>query len=221
MASRISATKWPTPERAPISGVTSRATSSGPGPESVIGAGAPKTVPEDPVSGHPLAPVLQRVAQGLVERNGRFPAGAVPELLRVADQELHVGGPHPLRHRPDLDVDLGHRQQDVEHPLDRQRLAPPDVVDLAGLALEGRLPVGLHGVPHVVEVAAGLQVAHLEDGGLPAGLDEGDLLGEVGRDEDVAPPGASWLKARVRTVRSPKLRCYRQPSLSWVTFDTA
>ena len=33
--------------------------------------------------------------------------------------------------------------------------------------------------------------------------------------------GPSWLKARVRTVRSPKLWWYCQPSMSWVTLDTA
>src|SRR5437899_9161826 len=105
MASRISATKCPTPERAPMSGVTSRATSSGPGPEPVTSG----SLSERTASGHPLAPVLQRVAQGLVERDGRFPAGALPELRRVAQQQLDVGGPPPFPHRPHLDVDLGQR----------------------------------------------------------------------------------------------------------------
>src|SRR5258705_9388234 len=136
MASRISATKWPTPERAPMSGVTSRATPSGPGPGSVTGRGT-GTRPETSGSGHPLAPVLQRVAQGLVERDGRLPARAGVELGRVAEEQLDVGRAHPLGHRPNLDVDLGQRQQDVEHPLDRQGLAPPDVVDVARFALEG------------------------------------------------------------------------------------
>src|SRR2546422_5296542 len=102
MASRISATKWPTPERGPTSGVTSRATWS--------------------VASDPIAPVLQAVPQRLLEGDGRFPTGTLLELGRVAHQQLDVGRPHALGHGPHLDVDLGHRQEHVEHAPDRQGL---------------------------------------------------------------------------------------------------
>src|SRR2546428_9043955 len=99
MASRISATKWPTPERGPTSGVTSRATWS--------------------VASDPIAPVLQTVPQRLLEGDDRLPAGALLELGRVAHQQFDVGRAHALGHGPHLDAHLAHREEQVEHLPDR------------------------------------------------------------------------------------------------------
>src|SRR5262249_54374853 len=42
-----------------------------------------------------LAPVLEEVLEGHLERDRGFPAGDAPELRVVSDEERHVGGPHP------------------------------------------------------------------------------------------------------------------------------
>src|SRR5262249_36536744 len=45
---------------------------------------------------HALAPVLEEVLEGHLERDGGLPAGDAPKLRVVADEECHVGGSHPV-----------------------------------------------------------------------------------------------------------------------------
>ena len=62
-----------------------------------------------------LAPVVEQVAQRLLERDARLPAGVGPELRAVADQDLDVGGAQALGIDLDPDLDVGEREQAVEH----------------------------------------------------------------------------------------------------------
>ena len=81
-------------------------------------------------------------------------------------------------------------EEDVQHLLRGVPAARADVVDLSRLpALEGQ-PVRPHHVAHVREVADRLEIAHVDDGLAEPFSISATWRGEVGRDEDLAAPGA-------------------------------
>src|SRR5262252_7334 len=57
------------------------------------------------------APVVEHVAQRLLERDRRRPAGGLRELRVVAEQHRHVAGPQARRVLAHLDLRLAHPQQ--------------------------------------------------------------------------------------------------------------
>src|SRR5688572_18682298 len=61
-----------------------------------------------------MTPVVQQVAQRLVERDARLPAGVSLELGGVADQDFDVRRAEPLGIDLDLDLDAGERDQPIE-----------------------------------------------------------------------------------------------------------
>src|SRR6185436_12149247 len=89
----------------------------------------------------PRAPVLQHVAQRLLERDRGLPAGHAHELGVVADQHRDVAGTEPSRILAHLDFRFRHAEQHVEHLADAPRLAARDVVRLPRLALLEGQPV--------------------------------------------------------------------------------
>src|SRR5216683_2141482 len=165
-------------------------------------------------------PVVQGVAQGAVERDGRLPSGEPAEFGGVAPICADLHGVRPGRIDLDRDRDAAHGQQELDHLAQRGGLAGAQVIDLARTPLLDGQAVGPHHVPHVGEVAAGIQVADAEGWGLPTGLHAGHCRAKLGMANVGSWRGPVWLKGRTRTTGNPRLRKYWRPSRSCPTFDT-
>src|SRR6266516_774598 len=151
------------------------------------------------------APVLEHVAQRLLEGDGGVPPGGLHEFRMVAEEDRHVAGAEPRRVLAHLDLRLGHPEQQVEHLADAPGAPAAQVVDLAALALLERQPVAAHDVAHVGEVALGLEVADRQHRRLAALLDVGDLLGEVrGHEHRPAPRPLVVEPAGAHAVHLPR-----------------
>ena len=143
------------------------------------------------------------------------PAGGGVEAGAVAAQLGQVGRPDPGRVDDDLEVDAGQGHQAPGHLLDAHRLAPAHVVDLARAPRLQQGPVGPDHVADVGDVAAGVQVAGLEDPGArprprppPAGPAPAPRSPGAG-------PGPVWLNGRARMTSSPS------PSQAWRPISSA
>src|SRR6266542_4002174 len=113
-----------------------------------------------------------------------------PGALAPVAQEVHdVGRAQPGRVDLDRDaLDRGLLEEEIQHLLDGPRAARAEIVHFAWLSLLQQQPVAADDVAHVGIVAPRLEIAHVDDGLPEAGLDLGDLLGEVGGHEDIAAP---------------------------------
>src|SRR2546427_8252890 len=134
-----------------------------------------------------LTPVPEQIAQRLLERDARLPA-QLGQPAAIPDQHRHVRGPEArgVFADPDGRVD-GLAEEEIEDFLDRPPATRAEVVARPGVARLEEQPVPAHDVAHVRVVADRLEVADEDRRLTPAGLDLGDLPGEVRRDEDVAP----------------------------------
>src|SRR5215831_10898876 len=150
-----------------------------------LGAGAPYALP----------PVVEQIAQRLLEGNVRSPPRGPLDLARIADEQGHVGGAHAVG--PGLDGHGGGARgldEKVQDFADGPRLARAQIVNLSRFAALQEGPVAPHDVAHVGEVSPRLEVAHLDDR-LPASrLDLRHLAGEVRRREDLAAARAAVIE---------------------------
>src|SRR5262249_4108448 len=117
----------------------------------------PCLMPRPPRS--PGAPVLQHVAQRVLERDRGLPAGRGHELRVVSEQDLHVGRTQAGRILLHLDLRLRLGEQHVERLADGPAAAAADVVDLARITLLQGQHVAPHHVPDVGEIALRVEVA--------------------------------------------------------------
>src|SRR5262245_59946799 len=105
-----------------------------------------------------LSPVLEQILERDLESDRRLPARGHVELRAVAEEERDVGRAHPGGILPHLHLHPGELEEDLQHLARRVAPARADVVDLAGRALLEGEPVRAHHVPHVREVADGLEI---------------------------------------------------------------
>src|SRR5262249_27752445 len=125
------------------------------------------------------APVVERVLEALVERDGGRPAGERPEPARVPDQRGDVDGAYALGDLPHLNRARGEREEALDPLRDRGGGAGGGVVGPAGLAPAQQEPVRADHVAHVGEVPPRRGGADLEDRVRAPSLDLGDLAADV------------------------------------------
>src|SRR6267154_2183939 len=140
-------------------------------------------------------PGLQEILERGLERNDGLPPGRLLESPGVPEQDGHVRGTHAGRVLLHLHLGLREAEEVIQHRADGPVLARADVVDLAGLALLEREPVGPHHVAHVGEIAAGLEIADPDHRRAATLLDVGDLLREIRADEHRAAARALVVEA--------------------------
>src|SRR5262249_49321294 len=135
-----------------------------------------------------LTPVLEQIAERLLERDAWLPAQRV-QPAAITDQHRDVRRPEAGRVLTERDGLVGGlTEQKIEDLLDRPPTAGAEVVDLPGLASIEEQPVAVNDVAHVGVVADRLEIAD-EDRRLPLSrFDLRDLLGEVRLHEHAAAP---------------------------------
>lgn len=115
------------------------------------------------------------------------------ELTAVGDLEVGVDGAQALWVHLHLDLILfgGHSNEGMEGIANGAGVSAADVVILAGNRVyRHQHIIGADGVPDISVGAQGVQIANLHYRGDKAFLDHGDLLGEGGFVEYIAPAGA-------------------------------
>src|SRR5687768_5273145 len=128
-----------------------------------------------------LPPVIEEVAQGLLDGDARGPAGVVREAARIAEQERQIVRPQARRVGPDLDGRFRLPHQRLEQIADAEGFTAADVIGAAGLPFLHQQPVSAHGVADVGDVAPRVEVADFQHGLTKAGLRFDNLPREAGR----------------------------------------
>lgn len=141
-----------------------------------------------------LAPVVQQILQRSFQRDLRLPAGLPQEFGVVAQQYLDIRRPHPAWIRHDVDIDVAEGEQQVQHFANRNAGAGGDVVAFAGIAFFQSKPIGPYNIPHIGKVPLRGQVADMDAERSESLLDLGNLLGEVGCHELLAPARARMIE---------------------------
>jgi len=103
----------------------------------------------------------------------------------------------------DRDLAAGKPDEQVEDVADADRMPRADVEDVAAELALGGQTVGAGDVANVDEVAAGVEVADLEDRLLEPALDARDLAGEGRRHELLGVARPVWLNSRSRMTLMP------------------
>src|SRR3990170_482403 len=157
------------PPRIPVSQSWISATRMAiPGSDSLAGDG-----------GNPPAPVVEELAERLLEGDLHLPARGPVHLGGIALEHHDIRGAEPGGIGLDLDpLHRGLLQQEVEHLLNGPGAAGAEIVHLAGLAALEQEPVPAHDIAHVGVVPARREVAHVHDRLAEPRLDLGYLLGE-------------------------------------------
>lgn len=140
-----------------------------------------------------LPPVIQEVLHGFLIGDIGLPAGVLFELAAIRNLEVGVDGAQAFWVHLHLDLVLFGRHSDegTEGVADGAGVSAADVVILAGDRIHRHQHIiGSDSIPNIGVGAQRVQIANLHYRGNNAFLDHGDLLGEGGFVEYIAPAGA-------------------------------